>query len=214
MVVEPAAGGSVVGPAGRETERKTLNMHELVTIAKVRKATKLTVPAGGWVLLLGPDRPLNEHLSLRVEAMESYPVNNSEAEIIVGRVAPVAGAVKFITSAEASKREQELAEHNAQLRQSDDDAKERQRKMDAEKAAKAQADHERRVREINAQNDSIRFQGLSADQIAEVKRKDAEVADALAKQQAAAPVQEQQQQNAQVEGDGQPAAENTTESNQ
>ena len=137
-------------------------MYEPITVVKVRKETKITVPAGGWMLVGQPDEPLHLQLARRAELLKDGGVNDKYEKLLIGRLQATNPPAVFVTAdgakaaADASaKREESLAKNNAAANQRDAAAA----KVVADLAAENQAE---KLKAINAENDAIRNRDRAA----------------------------------------------------
>lgn len=139
-------------------------MHQCLTIAKVRKAQTIEVPAGGWVLLVSPDEPFNVHSDKRRQILTDSVEVNDEYEIVaVGRMDNKFADAKFLTSKEKKAAVELAKKTDLSFSQSNEAAKKRQQDLAAAERAKEQAAHEARVKDVSAQNDAIRTRKHSPD---------------------------------------------------
>jgi hypothetical protein len=136
-------------------------MYEPVTIARVRKDTTVTVPAGSWILLCGPDKPLSEHIAKRTALVRDGAVNEDFEQLHVGRIQDTNSPVRFVTAKEKSDAEKAAKENEKALAKSNADAKKRQSKIEEEQSDSAQKAHEEKVAQLNQTHDAIRYQGVA-----------------------------------------------------
>ncbi len=129
-------------------------MNECITLAKVRKETKITVPAGGWVILVSPNDQFDEHQKTRNKL--NVAVNDDYEKIIIGRLRNTHSDIRLLTSAEKKASEKELEAFNKSLVNADDDSKKRQARIDKEKADNESTIHAEKLAEVNKVNDQIR----------------------------------------------------------
>lgn len=136
-------------------------MFSPVTVVKVRKATKVTVPAGGWILLGHPEQPLADQIARRNELIQAGNVSDEFERLIIGRITDSHTPTHFITSDQKKSQGQQQATTEKDLAQSHADAVQRQKDRAAALKKKEQAAHEAQVAELNTQNDATRQRDLT-----------------------------------------------------
>ena len=135
-------------------------MNEPLLIARVRKDTKITVPAGGWIILVGPDEPFARHTDERRKLLSADLVNDTYSQVEIGRLRNMNTGLRLITTAERKERDAELAANEEALEKGPEEAKNRQAKLAKDQADKAQKAHEEKVAEVSKENDAIREKKL------------------------------------------------------
>lgn len=135
---------------------RKLNMNETLLIAKVRKETTVTVPAGGFVILAGPEKAVADQLAMRAKMLSKGTVSEDYETLSIGRLRSSHPDAKFVTSAQKKKAEEQFKAAEASMSESNKQAAARQKKLDAEAAEQAQKAHAAKVAEINKENDAIR----------------------------------------------------------
>lgn len=136
-------------------------MFESVTLVRVRKDTKITVPAGGWLLLANPNQPMSEHVALRAKLVREGNVNDEYERLVIGRVQDTHTPTRFVTTDEskaAIKRQEATAKS---LATSHTDALARQKQQSADAIKASEADHKSKVAELSAEHDKIRTRPLA-----------------------------------------------------
>ena len=156
-------------------------MNEAVTIAKVRKETKITVPAGGWVILKGPDDNFNDHFNEHLKCNKDFPVNDAYERVLVGRV-QTSKKTDFITAAELKQTQSDAEKWEQDQIKAREANRNKQIALDQGDSEKARKEHEAKVAEISKENDEIRYYGLSPQAKAEKIKEEQE----YERQQAAA----------------------------
>jgi len=131
-------------------------MNEPITIAKVRKDTKITVPAGGWILLVGPDKHFAEHAARRAKIVSADLVNEEYETVCVGRLRNTHSEIRLMTSDQRKAADAEIERANKALSKSADEAKKRDTDLEAS-LQKSQSDSRAdEVAKANKFNDEIR----------------------------------------------------------
>jgi hypothetical protein len=133
-------------------------MHQPITIAKVRKAQTVKVPAGGWIILVGPDQSFDQHHNRRKDLAQS-PINDEFEAVACGRLDNKYADLKFRTVEEQKAEEARLKAYDESLKKSIADATKRQADINATAGQQDQAAHDKRVLELNKSHDAIRNQG-------------------------------------------------------
>jgi hypothetical protein len=133
-------------------------MHQPITIAKVRKATTIKIPAGGWIILVSPDQSFDQHHNRRKTLAQS-PINDEFETVACGRLDNKYADLKLRTAEEQKAEQQRQKEYDESIKKSLKDAEERQAKINASQGDKDQAAHEKRVLDLNKSHDAIRTQG-------------------------------------------------------
>ncbi len=131
-------------------------MNEPITIAKIRKATTIKVPAGGWVILVSPGQVFTDHANLRRELAQSLPTHEEFETVIVGRINESFTPLKFRTAKDQESHAEELKRNDEAMAQSNRDALERQKKIDSEINEANEKAHKETVAKLNASHDAIR----------------------------------------------------------
>ena len=131
-------------------------MHQPLTIAKVRKETEVTVPAGGWIILVSPEESFSEHHATRLDLAKEGQVNEKYETVACGRLDNKYADLNFLTAAEAKAAEALAAKVDKSLERGPDEAENRQRKLWAEQQKRDEDVHKARVAEANKVNDEIR----------------------------------------------------------
>jgi hypothetical protein len=133
-------------------------MHQPITLAKVRKAQTIKVPAGGWIILVDPDQSFDKHHNKRKSLSES-PVSEDYETVACGRLDNKYADLKLKTADEQKAESQRLKDYDESLARSIKDAERRQSAIDSSETDKGKAAHEKRVLELNIKHDAIRNQG-------------------------------------------------------
>lgn len=131
-------------------------MHQPLSIAKVRKETKLTVPAGGWVIVCSPDQPFSEHAAFRQRLNCDGQVNEKYATLAVGRMDNKYADIVFLTEEEKKAQDEKMKRLDASLDKSVADAGKRQEQIWKEQAAKDEKAHKEQVAALNVEHDAQR----------------------------------------------------------
>ncbi len=126
-------------------------MNEVFTMAKGRKD-------GKWTILAGPDEPYQAHLDARRKLVEKGNFSDDYSEIILGRMEHKSPHVRFQTVKEFADAEKAKQDIESMTVKSNTDAKERQKKLMAEREKKTESDHKSAVETQNKINDAIRTQ--------------------------------------------------------
>lgn len=132
-------------------------MNECVTLARARKAQTISVPAGGYFLLVGPDKPYSAHAGKRAELVADGRVSEDLDLLISGRVNNSHSNVAFVTPAEDKAAKKEAADFDKSQATGNEDAQKRQQDLDAKAAKVAREAHDGRVAEISKVNDAVRL---------------------------------------------------------
>lgn len=135
-------------------------MHQPITIAKVRKATKISVQPGQWIILVQPDEPFSTHAEKRRELSSGGDIHADYEIVAVGRMDNKYADLRFTTSEEKKALADQMSEANASLQKSVEDAKARQAQLGQADRLKEAAAHAARVAEVNKMNDQIREKKL------------------------------------------------------
>ena len=128
-------------------------MHEPITL--VRRRNKDGKP-GDWEILVGPNKPLVEHLDANKKAVASHPQHEEFAAIRVARLEDVTRVVVFKTKAELKADAEAAEKFAAKQSLSNEDAAKRQKKLDEERQAKEAQLHAAKVEQLNKMHDAIR----------------------------------------------------------
>lgn len=136
-------------------------MYQPVTVVKVRKETKITVPAGGWVLLGHPDMPLHEQINQRAKLVQDGNVSDDYETLVIGRITDTHTPTRFVTKKEHEAAKNRTKETEKNLADSHISALERQKKHDEAVKAEKQAKHDAEVARLNEEHQDIRTQGQS-----------------------------------------------------
>ena len=131
-------------------------MHESITVAKVRKATTVKIPAGGWVLISTPDEPFKTHIDRRTALVKDGFVNEDFSTLLIGRLSDSHPVARFVTAAEAKTAEETRKANETALANQNATAIELRKKADAAAAEKAAAEHKAKIAAINQENDATR----------------------------------------------------------
>lgn len=131
-------------------------MFEPITLAKVRKATTVKVPAGGWIIVCTPEQPLSEHIAKRAEVVRKGNVSDEFEKILIGRIQSTHSNAVFVTTDEQKAREAAQEKFNKGAEKANDDAKAREKELRDAAAKKEQEAHDRKVAALNRQHDAIR----------------------------------------------------------
>ena len=134
-------------------------MNQAITIAKVRKETKITVPAGGFVILVGPDKPWAEHDKARRKIAAKFPINDDYELVAIGHITNSHPDLKLVTAEENKAEQEEIRRRDEAIAKSIRDAEDRAAKFGETEAQKAQKEHQARVAKLNAVHDAIRSKG-------------------------------------------------------
>lgn len=137
-------------------------MNEPVTIVKVRKETKVTIPAGGWMLLVGPDQHFAAHAEKRAKLIKPDLVNEDFESVCVGRIRNTHQTLRLITSAQKKASDDELAKSAEAFKKSNADAENRTKALKASEDKKLSEDHSEKISKINKENDAIREKSAAA----------------------------------------------------
>ena len=130
--------------------------HQSLTIAKVRKAQTVKVPAGGWIILVDPDESFDKHANKR-RALAQSPINEDFEIVACGRLDNKYADLKLVTPEEQKAELQRLKDYDASLEKSMKDAEKRQAAFDSSEDEKGKAAHEKKILELNKQHDAIRL---------------------------------------------------------
>lgn len=131
-------------------------MFEPITLAKVRKATTVKVPAGGWIILGSPNQSLSEHIAKRAKLVKDGTTNDDYEKIIIGRLQSTHSNAVFVTTAEQKARDAAQESFTKDAVAANDDAKAREKALKDAADKTAQDEHAKRLAQINAENDAIR----------------------------------------------------------
>lgn len=129
-------------------------MHEPITIARLRKATTIKVPAGGWIVLVGPDKSFTEHAGARAKLAESA-THAEMSEVICGRIDNKYRNLRFLTTAEIAANAQEVVAADKAVAQSIAEGKTLAEKKNASDLEKSQSAHKEQIARINKENAAI-----------------------------------------------------------
>ena len=137
-------------------------MHESITVAKVRKATTVKIPAGGWVLISTPDEPFLAHINRRAELIKDGFVNEDFFTLLIGRLADSHPVARFVTAAEAKTAEETRKANETAIANQNAEAIVLRKKADATEQEKREKAHAKKIAEINEQNDATRNRNANA----------------------------------------------------
>lgn len=130
-------------------------MHEPITIAKVRKAVTIKVPAGGWIIIASPDQPFTEHHTVRSQLAAGGQTNDQYQTVVCGRFDNKYRNLVFLTAADLAAQKQEALDAEKAVAKSVEAANKLQAKKNADEQEKAKANHKSEVAKANLVNASI-----------------------------------------------------------
>lgn len=143
-------------------------MNEPITLAKVRKETKITVPSGGWVVLVSPNETnIQDHIDARRQLLGN--VNDDYEKVIIGRLRNSHTDLRFLTTEQKKTLDKDLAKASASFSKSGEEAAKRESDMEKAEKEKADVAHKTKVAEANKINDSIRNQNKTSKEIKKEK---------------------------------------------